>query len=119
MSELRWCTCLGVVTYRKANVLVLDCLDVEADGGDGGHDLTQLELIQDGRLTGGVKTHLQHKGMKMVRSSGETHTTDVHPKPTAMHADKNLTHHQNTGLRLRRQAVEELGEKHAHLTRHW
>jgi hypothetical protein len=29
---------------------------LEADGGDGGDDLTELELVQNGGLTGGVET---------------------------------------------------------------
>ena len=30
------------------------------DGGDRGHDFTQLELIQDGRLSGGVESDHQN-----------------------------------------------------------
>ena len=37
----------------EVDVLVLDSLDVEADGGDGGDDLTELELVEDGGLTSG------------------------------------------------------------------
>lgn len=44
------------IPHGEVDVLVLDCLDVEADGGDGGHDLTELELVEDGGLTGGVET---------------------------------------------------------------
>merc|ERR1719453_817858 len=45
------------VPHRERDVLVLDGLDVEADGGDGGHDLTELELVEDGGLTGGVEAN--------------------------------------------------------------
>ena len=40
----------------EADVLVLNRLHVEPDGGDGGHDLTQLQLVQDGRLTSCIQT---------------------------------------------------------------
>jgi hypothetical protein len=36
------------IPYSEGDILVLDSLDVETNGGDGGHDLAQLELIQDG-----------------------------------------------------------------------
>ena len=39
------------VPHREADVLVLNGLDVEADRGDRGHDLAELELVQDGGLT--------------------------------------------------------------------
>jgi len=39
----------------KGDVLVLDGLDIEADGGDGGDDLAELELVEDGGLTGGIE----------------------------------------------------------------
>lgn len=32
----------------KLGVLVRDRLDVEADGGDGGHVRVELELVEDG-----------------------------------------------------------------------
>ena len=39
----------------EVDVLVLDRLDVEPDGGDGGDDLAELELVEDGGLAGGVE----------------------------------------------------------------
>lgn len=39
----------------KFDVLVGNGLDVEADGGDGGNVLAQLELVEDGGLAGGVE----------------------------------------------------------------
>ena len=47
------------VPHGKANVFVLDGLHVEAYGRYCGHYFAQLELVQDGRLTSGVKTHLK------------------------------------------------------------
>jgi hypothetical protein len=37
------------------------------DGGDGIHDLAQLQLVQDGGLTGGIETHL-HSGQAQGRA---------------------------------------------------
>jgi hypothetical protein len=35
---------------------------LEADGGNGGDDLTELQLVQNGGLTGGIQTdHLEKK----------------------------------------------------------
>lgn len=42
----------------EANVLVFYSLDVEPDGGDGGHHLAQLELVKNRRLTSCIQTHL-------------------------------------------------------------
>lgn len=47
------------VPYGELNVLVLDGFDVEANGGDGCNDFAQLELIQNGRLSGGVQANHQ------------------------------------------------------------
>lgn len=44
------------IPHSEVDVLVLDGLHVEPDGGDGGNDLTELELVEDGGLTGGVET---------------------------------------------------------------
>ena len=43
------------VPHSEADVLVLDSLHIEADGGDGGHNLTQLQFVQDGGLTRSIK----------------------------------------------------------------
>lgn len=40
----------------ELDVLVLDSLDVEADGGNGSNDFTQLQLVQDSGLSGSVQT---------------------------------------------------------------
>lgn len=40
----------------KLDVLVGDGLDVEADGGDGGDVLAELELVEDGGLASGIET---------------------------------------------------------------
>jgi hypothetical protein len=38
----------------------LDGLNIEADGGNGGNDLSKLELVQNGGLACGVKTSLSN-----------------------------------------------------------
>ena len=43
------------VPHGERDVLVLDGLDVEADRRDGCDDLPELQLVQDGGLTGGVE----------------------------------------------------------------
>jgi hypothetical protein len=45
------------VPHGERDVLVLDGLDVEADGRDGGDNLAKLELVEDGGLAGGVKAN--------------------------------------------------------------
>ncbi len=44
------------VPHRHGEVLNLDGVHVEADGGDGGDNLVELELVQDGGLPGAVQT---------------------------------------------------------------
>jgi len=63
----------------ELDVLVLDCLDVETDCGNGGDDFTQLELVQDRSLSGSVQSDHQNshlllapKAVKQLRE-GETH----------------------------------------------
>lgn len=34
------------------------------DRGDGGHNLAELQLVQDGRFTSRIKSHLQHSAGK-------------------------------------------------------
>jgi hypothetical protein len=43
--------CRTDVPHGERNVLVLDGLDVEADGRDCGHDLSELELVKNRGLT--------------------------------------------------------------------
>merc|ERR1712216_366897 len=45
------------VPHGEIDVLVLDCLDVEADGWDGCDNFAQLELVQDCSFTRGVQAH--------------------------------------------------------------
>jgi len=44
----------------EGNVFVLDGFDVEADGRDGGHDLSEFQLVENRRLTSRVQSHHQN-----------------------------------------------------------
>ena len=39
------------IPHREGDVLVVDSLNVEADGRDGSDDLTELQLVQNGSFT--------------------------------------------------------------------
>ena len=67
------------IPHGELEVLVLDGLHVESDGGDGGDALAELQLVQDGGLTGGIET--DHKDADLLlaeegleeRTKGLTH----------------------------------------------
>jgi len=48
------------IPHGELNVLVFDSLNVEANGRDSGDNFTQLELVQDGGLSGSVETNHQN-----------------------------------------------------------
>merc|ERR1719387_133564 len=43
----------------EADVFVLNCLDIEANRGDRGHNFPELQLVQDGCFTSGIKANHQ------------------------------------------------------------
>lgn len=55
----------------KLDILVGDRLDVEADGGDGGDVLAELELVEDGGLAGGVEA--EHEEAHFLGSEDLAH----------------------------------------------
>jgi len=55
----------------ERDVLVLDSLDVETDGWNGGDDLTQLQLVQDGGFTGGIQADHQDSHFLVAKEVGE------------------------------------------------
>lgn len=55
----------------KFDVFVGNSLDVEADGGDGGDVLAELELVEDGGLARGVET--QHEQAHLLGSEDLAH----------------------------------------------
>lgn len=44
------------VPHGELDLLELNGFHVESDGGDGGDDLTELELVEDGGLAGSVES---------------------------------------------------------------
>lgn len=44
------------IPHIELDILVRDGLDVEADGGNGGDVLAELELVEDSGLAGGVES---------------------------------------------------------------
>lgn len=54
------------IPHGELDVLVLDSLDVETDGGDGGDDLTKLQLVKDGGFTGGIETDHQNSHLLLA-----------------------------------------------------
>jgi hypothetical protein len=55
----------------ELDVLVGDALDVEANGGNGGNVLAELELVEDGGLSGGVET--EHEEAHFLGSEDLAH----------------------------------------------
>ena len=55
----------------EGDVLVLDGLDVEANGRDSGDDFTKLELVEDCGLAGGIKTNHQDAHFALAKEAGE------------------------------------------------
>ena len=55
----------------ERDVLVLDRLHVEANGRDRGHDLAELELVQDGGLAGGVEADHQDAHVLLAEELAE------------------------------------------------
>ena len=51
----------------EADVLVLDSLHIEPDGGDGRHDLPQLQLVQDRCLTSSIQTWKQESFTSILK----------------------------------------------------
>lgn len=45
------------IPHGERDVLVFNGFDVETNGWDCGNDLTELQLVKDGGLTGGIKPH--------------------------------------------------------------
>jgi len=67
------------IPHSEVDVLVLNSLDVETDGRDRRNDLTELELVQNRGLSGGIKTDHQNTHVLAAqkslqqRADSETH----------------------------------------------
>jgi len=59
------------VPHGEGNVLVLDSLDVEADRGDRGYNLTKLELVQNSSFTSGVETDHENAHLFFAKEAAE------------------------------------------------
>merc|ERR1712086_334490 len=66
------------VPHGERNVLVLYGLHVETDGWDGGHHLSELELVKNGSLTSGVKTNHKDTTILFADEPCENLTEDTH-----------------------------------------
>lgn len=64
----------------ELNVLVLDGLDVEADGRDSSDNLTKLELVENGGFTGGIETDHENSHLllppQLIEQLGKSETHD-------------------------------------------
>ena len=60
------------IPHGEGDVLVLDSLDVETDGGDGGDDLSKLQLVKDGSLTGGIESDHQNTHLLLTEETVES-----------------------------------------------
>jgi len=59
------------VPHSEAYILVLHRLHVKADSGNSCHNLTQLELVQNGGFTCSVKTHHENSHLLFAKKAGE------------------------------------------------
>lgn len=64
------------------------------DGGDGGDDLAQLQLVQDGGFAGGVQTHHQDPHLLLTEEAFKEIRKDV-PHPRKAAKDKQETQSTN------------------------
>jgi len=59
------------IPHGEVDVLVLHSLDVETDGGNCCNDLAELQLVQDGGLTGSVKTDHEDPHVLLAEKAAE------------------------------------------------
>lgn len=67
------------VPHREAYVLVFDRLDVEADGGQGLHQLSQLHLVEDGCLARRVQAHHHDALLRVKREQLDKPVSHLQP----------------------------------------
>jgi len=60
------------IPHSEGDVLVLDRLDIEADGRDCGNDFAKLELVQDGRLTSSVESNHQNTHLPLAQEASKS-----------------------------------------------
>lgn len=59
------------VPNGEGNVLVLDRLDIETNGGNGGDDLTELKLVENRGLTGGIESDHENSHLLFAKEARE------------------------------------------------
>jgi len=59
------------IPHSEVDVLVLNSLDVETDGGNGCNNLTELELVKDGGLTSSIKTDHKDTHILLAKETAE------------------------------------------------
>jgi len=59
------------IPNSEANVLVLNSFNVKSYGGDGGDDLAELELVEDGGLTSRVETNHEDPHLLLGKEAAE------------------------------------------------
>jgi len=59
------------IPHGEVDVLVLDSLHIETDSWDGCNNLTELELVKDGGLTGGIKTDHKDTHILLAEQAAE------------------------------------------------
>lgn len=59
------------IPHGERDVLVLDGLDVETNGRNGGDNLTELQFVQDGGFTGGIQTNHQYSHLFVTKEVTE------------------------------------------------
>jgi len=64
------------IPNSEVDVLVFDSLHVEADGGDGGHNLAELQLIQNRGLARSVKPNHENTHL-LLREEALENTAEV------------------------------------------
>jgi hypothetical protein len=64
------------IPHGELQVLVLQRLNVEADGWDGRHDLAELQLVEDGRLTSGIEADHEDAHLLLSEQRGKPASHD-------------------------------------------
>jgi len=59
------------IPNSEANVLVLNSFNIKSYGGDGGDDLAELELVEDGGLTSRVETNHEDPHLLLGEEAAE------------------------------------------------
>eukprot|EP00055_Hartaetosiga_balthica_P016349 m.102973 g.102973 ORF g.102973 m.102973 type:complete len:94 (-) comp9088_c1_seq1:343-624(-) len=53
----------------EGNVFVFNSLNIKSNSRDGGHNLSELKLVEDGGLTGGIQTHHKDSHLPLAKKA--------------------------------------------------